>query len=118
MREDAGVTGTRRIVRADVLADVAPVEPIADGGVERGVDRALAFDREVRDATRGVDAVGRDGSGRAGVDAAGAGATMIAGGRLIGKRFELEGGVRAAEEEIAAIIGKSKAVLVFKHFQK
>lgn len=60
------------------LADVASEEAVAEEGGEFGVLVAAEFDGLVGDAAAGVDdAWGDDGAGRAGVDAAGAGAAPV-----------------------------------------
>src|ERR1019366_7072462 len=51
-----------------------------DGGAMFDGDRGAELDGEVRDAERGIDAGGKDGSGGTGVDAAAAGAAAGGGG--------------------------------------
>ena len=74
-----GRRGRIVIVRADILADVATVEPVSDFRLQVGGDIAAVFDREVRDTPSRIELVGGgNGLGWAGVDAARAGAAMIA----------------------------------------
>jgi hypothetical protein len=72
------VNGRSSIPGADVLADVAAEDLAADGGAEIFRDASLLLDGEVGDAARGVHLVrGDEGVGRAGIDAARAGAAAV-----------------------------------------
>lgn len=88
-----------RVVGADVLADIAAIDPVGDLGPPFSFDGGSAFDGEIGDAARGVDGVGGDGLRGTGVDAAGARAAAVGLGDLVGGGFEVEGGEDAAEEE-------------------
>ncbi len=68
------------VPRATQLAVVATEDTVADRAAEFDGDRAGQFDRQVGDATTGIESVGRDdGIGRANVDAGAAGAAVIGG---------------------------------------
>ena len=85
---------------ADLLADVAAKDPVADGFVKFRWDRVAELDGEVGDAAGGVHFVGcREGVGRAGVEAGGALATMVGDGSV---GLEAERGDDFAQEEVAA----------------
>ena len=74
------------VPRADVLADVAAVEPVADLRLQLVVDLAAVFDGQVADAAPRVELVGRrEGPGRAGTEAGPALAAMIRLGSIEGK---------------------------------
>src|SRR5206468_11833690 len=68
---------------ADGEAVVAAVDAVAEERPQPTRDRALVLDRQVADAAPGVEAVrGREGAGRAGVEAAAAGAAAVGLGRV------------------------------------
>jgi tRNA threonylcarbamoyl adenosine modification protein YjeE len=74
------------VPRADELAVVAAVDAVADGGAELDRDRALRFDRQVRDAAARVELVGRDDRlRRADVDARAAAAAVVGRDRALGQ---------------------------------
>ena len=82
-----GARAGTAVPRADVLADVAAVEPVAHPRPGRRRCPAV-LDGQVRDAAAGIELVGRgDGAGRAGVDAAPARAAAVD-RRLIGRQLE------------------------------
>src|SRR5690606_3071097 len=76
---------------ADLLADVAPEDPIADLGVHPLLQPdASLLDGEVRDAAVGVEPVRRvAGAGRAGVEAACAGAAVVGREGRIGRKLDI-----------------------------
>ena len=82
---------------ADVLADVAAEDVRADAGAMLLRNRAAQLDREVGDAERRVEPLpGHDGRGRAGVDAARAGAAAVGRRRV---RRDVERHQQFAQEE-------------------
>jgi hypothetical protein len=91
--------GRLGVPRADVLADVAAEDPVADQGAQFRWYRAAMLDGEVRDTAAGIDpVVGPEGVGRAVVDTAPARAAVIRRRLAFGK---LEAGDDLGEEERA-----------------
>ncbi len=95
------------VPRADVLADVAAENVASQTLAQRLGDRALELDRQVADAARGVEHVGRrEGLRGAGVEARGAAAAHVGAGRVGG---HLEVGDELAQEEPGALLRVQQA---------
>src|SRR5438105_2859570 len=76
------------VPRANVLADVAAEEPVAEGCAEFARDGAAELNREIADAARGVENVGlRESLRRTGVEAGAAGAAVVGGEGFVGLKF-------------------------------
>ena len=89
------------IPRADLLADVAAEDPVAHAWPQIQGDGSLAFYRERTDAPRRVEhaRLGQR-SGRAGVEAGGAGAAVVGLQRRVGRQHDV--GEEGREQEVAA----------------
>lgn len=82
------------------LAVVTTVNPIAHRLAQCHRDRSLQFNRQIGDATPGIDHIGfDDGLGGADIDAGLAGAAMVA-GRLIHRQGQI--GIQLAEKKPGA----------------
>src|SRR5690606_10829894 len=80
-RQEAIVARAPRelVPRADRQAVVAAVDPVADRNAELAGNMLLVLDRQVRNAAPCIEPVGcRKGAGRANIEAAPAGAAMVA----------------------------------------
>src|SRR5262245_10856365 len=92
-----GARDTAAVPRTDVLTDVAPDDLARDCRAQQLFYGAARLDREVRHAPRGIEDVGLgDGTGRARVDTASAGAALIDAGAV---GLELRTGEHLRKEE-------------------
>ena len=106
----SGLRGRELVPRADELAVVAAVDAVADRGAEFDRDRAVRFDRQVRDAAARVERVRRDDRlRRADVDARAAAAAVRADRRRLGQS-EIDEDL-AEEEHRAAFAVEGERVL-------